>query len=67
MRMEAISLLEWQNRFGSEKACAEALKKVRWPTGFSCPECAGKEYRQLYNSSFGLVGFEIEKLFNHLK
>lgn len=53
MRMEAISLLEWQNRFGSEEACAEALKKVRWPEGFICPECAGKEYsyitsRQVY-------------------
>jgi transposase-like protein len=53
MRMEAISLIQWQNRFGSEVACAEALKKVRWPDGFICPECAGKEYsyitsRQIY-------------------
>jgi len=44
MKMESISLLEWQNRFGSEEACAEALKKVRWPDGFICPEWAGKEF-----------------------
>ena len=44
MKMESISLLEWQNRFGSEEACAEALKKVRWPDGFICPECAGKKF-----------------------
>jgi len=53
MKMESISLLEWQNRFGSEEACAEALKKVRWPDGFICPECAGKKFsyittRQMY-------------------
>ena len=55
MRMEAISLLEWQNRFGSEKACAEALKKVRWPAGFSCPECAGKEYSYITRVSHNLA------------
>lgn len=44
MKMPEISLLEWQNRFGSEEACAETLKKVRWPEGFSCPECSGKQH-----------------------
>jgi len=53
MRMEAISLIGWQNRFGSEEACVEALEKVRWPGGFICPECAWTEYsyitsRQVY-------------------
>ena len=44
MQMESISLLEWQSRFSTEEACAEALKKVRWPEGFVCPECASKDF-----------------------
>jgi hypothetical protein len=34
MEMPEITLLEWQKRFGSERACAKALIKVRWPQGF---------------------------------
>jgi transposase-like protein len=44
MKMPEISLLEWQNRFGTEDACLEALIRVRWPDGFICPECAGREH-----------------------
>lgn len=32
--------LEW---FASEQDCAEYLEWIRWPTGFVCPECGGKE------------------------
>ena len=32
--------LEW---FASEHDCAEYLEWIRWPNGFVCPECAGKE------------------------
>ena len=39
MKMPEISLLEWQKRYGTEKACAETLSKYRWPNGFQCPEC----------------------------
>ena len=39
MKMSAISLLEWQQRFGMEDSCAEALAKIRWPDGFMCPLC----------------------------
>ncbi len=31
MKMPEISLLERQNRFGTEDACIESLIKVRWP------------------------------------
>lgn len=34
MKTPKISLLEWQKRFGTEKACAEAIAKYRWPNGF---------------------------------
>jgi hypothetical protein len=32
MKMQDLSLLEWQQRFGTEDACAEALTQVRWPS-----------------------------------
>jgi transposase-like protein len=39
MKMPEISLLEWQKRYGTEKACAAAIAKYRWPQGFICPRC----------------------------
>ena len=39
MEMPQISLLEWQKRFGTEKACVSALIKYRWPQGFRCLKC----------------------------
>jgi transposase-like protein len=37
--MPEVSLLEWQKRFGSERACEKVLVKIRWPNGFICPRC----------------------------
>ena len=56
MKMPEVSLLEWQKRYGTERACAKALEKVRWPNGFSCPRCSGtKAYhvasRRIYQCS----------------
>ena len=45
MKMSQISLLEWQKRFGTEKACVVALTKYRWPQGCMCPKCG-------HNSSY---------------
>lgn len=39
MKALAIDLLEWQKRFGTEKACGETLARQRWPEGFRCPRC----------------------------
>ena len=39
MKMPEISLIEWQQRFGTEEACIDTLFSVRWPGGFMCPEC----------------------------
>jgi len=39
MNMPPMSLLEWQKRFGTEKACAAAIARFRWPKGFVCPTC----------------------------
>ena len=56
MKMAAISLLEWQKKFGTERACIKILTKVRWPQGFQCPACASEKSsfistRKLYQCS----------------
>ncbi len=38
------TILEFQQQFGTEEACAKYLIESRWPDGFSCPHCAGREY-----------------------
>ena len=40
MKAKAMNLLEWQEHYGTEEACAEALRRQRWPDGFRCPRCA---------------------------
>jgi len=40
------SLIEFQQRFGDEAACAQYLAAMRWPDGFVCPSCgSGKAWR----------------------
>lgn len=39
MKMPEISLLDWQKRYGTERACEKALARIRWPKGFICPRC----------------------------
>ena len=56
MKMPTVSLLEWQRRFGTEKACTKVLEKVRWPQGFQCPACGSQKHsfiatRKLYQCS----------------
>src|SRR5246500_2911300 len=34
------SLIEFQGRFGVQRACAEYLFERRWPEGFVCPGCS---------------------------
>ena len=43
MKMPKVSLLEWQNRYGTERACEKVLVKIRWPNGFICPRCNSKD------------------------
>lgn len=33
------TVLELENRFGTEEACREYLFRLRWPNGFVCPRC----------------------------
>lgn len=49
---KSFTLLEFQDRFNNEAACREHLFNVRWPNGFSCPNCGGQSYG--YISTRGL-------------
>ena len=37
------TLMEFDDWFASEAACADFLRRVRWPAGFRCPACGGTE------------------------
>ena len=37
------TILEFEKRFSTDKACGIYLEKVRWPEGFKCPGCGKKK------------------------
>jgi transposase-like protein len=39
MEEHMSTVLEFEERFKSEKACLEYLTQIRWPDGFCCPRC----------------------------
>jgi ribosomal protein L37AE/L43A len=39
-----MSLREFQARYGTEAQCRVALQCARWPNGFRCPSCDGREH-----------------------
>ena len=43
MQQEALSLMQFQKKFGTEKACQKHLFRLRWPQGFRCPRCQGDQ------------------------
>ncbi len=36
-------LVEFEQRFSTEEQCRQFLLRLRWPEGFVCPRCQGKE------------------------
>ena len=53
MQQKPMSLLEFQRKFSTEKACQEHLFRLRWPQGYKCPRCQHDQAyfhrtRQLY-------------------
>ena len=34
---------EFQNRYGTDEQCEAAVRRGRWPDGFACPRCGGRE------------------------
>src|SRR5450756_476921 len=43
MQQTSSSLLQFQRKFGTEKACQKQLFRLRWPEGFKCPRCGHAE------------------------
>ena len=39
MQQKSMSLIEFQRKFATEKACQEHLFRLRWPDGYKCPRC----------------------------
>src|SRR5215471_2642628 len=37
------SAIEFDDRFGTEDACRNYLRRLRWPNGFRCPRCGHDE------------------------
>lgn len=37
------NIMEFEERFNSEKSCREYLFQIRWPDGFKCPRCQHNE------------------------
>ncbi|MDR6881644.1 IS1595 family transposase [Bacillus sp. 3255] len=40
MDFSKLSFEQFMERFSTEAACAEYLFRVKWPQGFSCPQCS---------------------------
>jgi len=37
------NLMEFVERFATDNACLEYLRAIRWPEGFVCPQCGGRD------------------------
>ena len=43
MQQKALSLMQFQKKFGTEKVCQKHLFRLRWPEGFRCTRCQQSE------------------------
>lgn len=48
---KGVSLIRFNNLYGTETQCYERLFNLRWGNGFVCPSCGGKEYCKLKRHS----------------
>ena len=39
MLIPSLDLFQWQELFGTEELCLEAVAQIRWGSGFICPKC----------------------------
>ena len=37
MQQNPMSLIQFQKKFATEKACQQHLFRMRWPAGYKCP------------------------------
>lgn len=43
-----LTIMEFQERFATEEACRAYLLASRWPDGFRCPACGGREAGEMH-------------------
>jgi transposase-like protein len=43
MKLYPLTVIEFQDAFPTDEACFEYLRLVKWPEGFVCPHCKGRE------------------------
>jgi hypothetical protein len=46
-RVRGLSEAEFQATYGTEEQCRAAVEELRWPMGFVCPVCGGREGTRL--------------------
>ena len=46
-RLRDLSEPEFRAAYGTEEQCRMAVEELRWPTGFVCPICGGREGTRL--------------------
>ncbi len=46
-QVRGLSEAEFQVIYGTEEQCRAAVEELRWPTGFICPVCGGREGTRL--------------------
>ena len=61
MQQTPLNLMQFQKKFGTEKACQKHLFRLRWPEGFRCPRCQHGEayfYRSRHLSHCKACGYQ---------
>jgi transposase-like protein len=54
------NLMELEQRFNREEACVEYLAGLRWPNGWICPRCQGREAWQVRRNRWRCGGCRYE-------
>ena len=44
---KGLSEAEFEDLYGTEEKCRVVMMKSRWPNGFECPVCGGREYSEV--------------------
>lgn len=43
-KANTYSLIDFQNKYGTEEACEQVLFRLKWPDGFKCPKCGCEHF-----------------------
>lgn len=49
---KGLSLDEFIEKYGTEEACRESVYKMKWASGYFCPECGCTKYCQLARGNY---------------